>query len=310
MKICILVSAERGLRCLSSLCNVLDSKKDELTVFTFPEAPWEPPFVNDILTFVQKKGIKAFVATKVHEQKYSSYWSSGIDIIFVVGWRYLIPKDVYDSASMGCFVFHDSLLPEYRGFGPTVWAIRNGASYSGTTLFKISEGMDEGPILFQKKIEISPSDYISNIVEKITIENEKLIQKAFLTLKKGEGILEEQEHSRATYTCKNIPEDFQLDWAKSAYVNYNLIRSYSKPYPGAFSFLKGEKVVIWNADLESDESYIGFIPGRVKSVNKDGSISVFCGDGLSLKLNEVSFSDHKTFTPNKLIKSVGDTFEQ
>lgn len=309
MNVCVLVAAERGLRCLAALYDVLE-KEDNVTVFTFPEEPWEPIFVDDIINLAQRNQSNFFVTKKVHSEEFKVYWNSHIDIIFVVGWRYLIPKSIYSSAKIGCFVFHDSFLPEYRGFGPTVWAVRNGESHTGTSLFKISEKVDEGPILFQKKIPIGRDEYIGEIVERITCENEYLIKKAFLAAKDGVLSFMDQNHLKATYTCKNIPDDFQVDWRRSAGEIYNLIRAYSKPYPGAFSFLRGKKVSFWNVEIDSDtKSYIGFIPGRVKSVYPDGTFSVFCGDGSSLKIKNISVMNLITGSPSELIKSVGDTFE-
>lgn len=305
MNIVFLVAAERGLRCLNSaLTHLTDS--DTVTVFTFHETNWEPKYVNKIKLLSNKYKVRSFVTTKVHDEKYASYFGENVDIIFVIGWRYMIPRSVYQKAKVGCFVFHDSYLPRYRGFGPTVWAMRNGESYTGTTLFKISEKVDEGPVLFQEKVTITNDDYIGDVVEKITVANEKLIVLALNILKKNNFKLLEQDHKQATYTCKNIPSDFLIDWNLSAKNILCLIKSYSRPYPGAYTYFKKTKFVIYKACIDCDDNkYIGYVPGRVKSINADGTVSIFCGDGIALKLEEVNYKE-TNIAPSYSIKSVGD----
>lgn len=306
MNIVFLVAAERGLRCLKSAFMHLGDS-DTVTVFTFLETKWEPKYVDKIKFLSDQYQARSFVTSKVHDQNYKSYVGENADIIFVIGWRYMIPKSVYQKAKIGCFVFHDSYLPKYRGFGPTVWAMRNGESYTGTTLFKISEKVDEGPILFQEKVEIANDDYIGDVIEKITAINEKLIVSALNILQSNNFQLLEQDHRQATYTCKNIPSDFLIDWNLTAKDILFLIKSYSRPYPGAYTYFKKSKVIIYRARIDcKDYKYIGYIPGRVKSINTDGTVSIFCGDGQVLRLEEVEYKE-TDYAPSYFIKSVGDT---
>ena len=306
MKIVVLAAAERGKRCLQSLLECTGNK-DDITVFTFPEEPWEPTFVKDIKEIAKTNGIGFFLTNKVHDSKYQDFWVDGCDIIFVIGWRYIIPFEIYNLAKRGCYVFHDSYLPNYRGFGPTVWSIRNGESETGTSVFKVSEKMDEGPILFQKKIVIRSDDYISDVMEKITKKNEILIQEVYQSLVDDKAVFTEQDHNKATYACKNIPDDFRIDWSNNTVDIINLIRSYSNPYPGAFTTLNGLKVSIFRAQIEKSQFYIGYIPGRVKSINSDGTVTVFCGDGNALRLENIVVDGEAVANPNDIIKSIGET---
>lgn len=306
MNIVFLVAAERGLRCLKSSLLSLDDS-DTVTVFTFRETDWEPKYVDKIKSLSDENNIRCFVTSRVHDKKYKSFVGENADIIFVIGWRYMIPASVYQKAKIGCFVLHDSYLPKYRGFGPTVWAMRNGESYTGTTLFKISEKVDEGPILLQEKVAIGPDSYIGDIVESITAVNEKLIGLAIEKIKSKDFTLVEQNHAKASYTCKNIPSDFLIDWKLSARQILNLIKSYSNPYPGAYTYFQSSKLIIYRAQMDCNtDKYIGYIPGRVKSINTDGTVTVFCGDGNALKLEKVEYHNSNC-EPSSLIKSVGDT---
>ncbi len=307
MNIVVLAASERGRRCLKSLFDCKHDK-DEITVFTFPEMPWEPAFVEGIEEVSRNNNANFFITTKIQENKYSDFWKNGCDVIFIIGWRYLIPPEIYNLAKKGCFVFHDSYLPNYRGFSPTVWAIRNGEDYTGTSIFKITEKMDEGPILSQKKIVIGDDEYISDVMERITRANESLIQEVYRSIVGSNIILTEQNHDKATYTCKSIPSDFRIDWSNNTKDVFNLIRSYSNPYPGAFSYLLETKVTIFKARVEKIQSYSGYIAGRVKSLNTDGSVTIFCGDGGALRIEEIMVDGKVITKPTGIVKSIGDTF--
>lgn len=306
MKIILLISAQRGLRCLKALHSVLNAK-DNLIVFSFEEEPWEPKFINEIKEFCEENNYEFLVSKNINKNIETF---DEADMVFAIGWRYMISKEIYEKAKIGFFVFHDSLLPSYRGFGPTVWSIRNGEKYTGTTLFKISEFVDEGDILCQKKIEIAETDYIGDLVEKITHENENIIQKVYKDIKNNEITFTKQNHEQATYTCKNIPDDFKINWKDTSKNIFNLIRSYSHPYPGAFTKFNNEKVIIWTASIDNDSrNYVGYIPGRIKSINQNKTISVFCGDGNSITIHKIGESWELAEKPGFLIKSIGGTFE-
>jgi len=305
MNIVVLASAERGLRCLKSLTKVMSSD-DELTVFTFPETEWEPKYVARIEDFSNSINASFHVTTKVHDEQYNAFWKNNVDIILVIGWRYLIPESVYNNAKLGCFVFHDSLLPEYRGFGPSVWSIRNGENHTGASLFKISKNIDDGPILDQVRVEIGPTEYIGDVVEKVTVCYEEMIAKNYKLLRSGDVFLKEQSHNQATYTCKNMPIDFEIDWNQSSADIYNLIRAYSSPYPGAFTTLNGKKLTILKASIVKIQNYIGIIPGRVLEFDINGNVTVLCGRG-ALKLERIIYESEEISPVKLVVSSIGDT---
>lgn len=92
------------------------------------------------------------------------------DLCIVVGWYWLIIKEILERVENGFIGIHNSLLPKYRGSSPLVWAIINGDEKVGISLFKFSDGIDNGDILFQRSIHISYEEYISNILQKLEDE--------------------------------------------------------------------------------------------------------------------------------------------
>src|SRR5262249_26817576 len=141
----------------------------ELHVFSFPEEPLEPPFMQAIQEETEKGGGKFHQARQVGSAKWEPFWASTPpDLLLTVSWRVMIPSEVYQRARLGAFVFHDSLLPAYRGFAPTVWAIVNGEDHTGATLFRIAEGVDEGDIVDQQKVAIDAEETVGDVMDKVT----------------------------------------------------------------------------------------------------------------------------------------------
>ena len=305
MHIVTLVAADRGRRCLEKIL-ALKAPEDRLDVFTFKETPWEPPFSQSILDLSHRTGSPASVTTKVHQASFQHIWDARPDIIFVVGWRYMIPASVYESAKVGCFVFHDSMLPKYRGFSPSVWSMRNGEASTGATLFEIAEGVDEGRIVCQREVPFTNEDEISSVTEKVTRVYLEILEAIWPQLPDG-LTLREQDHSVASYTSKLIPEDFYLDFnTHSTATLHNYVRSYSRPYPGAFTRLNGDKLTIWKARIQETPTYVGSIPGRPVSINSDGSVTVATSDGL-LRIETVSVNDGAPLSANQVINKLGFT---
>lgn len=94
----------------------------------------------------------------------------GPDVGFVCGWYWLIDRETLDLVPNGLWGVHNSLLPKYRGGAPLVWSILNGDSHVGSSVFKISEGMDDGEILHQVKVKVLPDDNVGSLLEKIEQE--------------------------------------------------------------------------------------------------------------------------------------------
>ena len=304
MKIVILVSAERGRRCLESLYECI-SNRDHITVFTFLETPWEPRYVESIKELAKKHKSGFYITSKVHDDKYTKIWSNEVDVIFAIGWRYLIPRQVYKSARRGCYIFHDSYLPKNRGFSPTVWSIRDGDRYTGVSIFKINEKVDEGPIIFQEKVFIDDNEYISDVMEKVTKKYEKLIKKLYHSINSNSLTFTEQNHNNASYRSMLCPDDFQIDWRKGASEIYNLIRSYSFPYSGAYTFFNKKKLYILSAKIAVFPSYSECIVGKIASFNNDNSLTVLCGNSSAIKLCDIYMDGKKVINFDKVNISGG-----
>lgn len=278
MRIALLCATQRGYRFLKKLSEL--RPQDDIVVFSFREDPWEPPFIENIRSFANSRGYNFIESKRVNSPFLAEFWGKEeIDLMLLVSWRYLIPPDIYQRPIFGTFVFHDSLLPEYRGFAPTVWAIINGNDHTGVTLFEIAEDVDSGDIIDQQKVDIDIEDTIEVIMEKVTQVYLEILERNLGVLLSGNATRTPQNHSLATYTCKRNPEDNQIDWNFSSEDIYNLIRATSRPYTGAFTFLEDKKLYIWSAKRMTNLTYVGSIPGRITKVIPEVGSVILTGDG-------------------------------
>ena len=212
------------------------------------------------------------------------------DIIFVLGFSQIIPKAILDIPQIGCIGSHPSLLPQNRGRHPIIWAIANGLTKSGITLFWMDEGVDSGDIWRQKEFEIAISDNATSIYEKVKTMSVEMIKESIYDLEQGTINRTKQDDTKANYWRKRTVKDGEIDWRMSGKRIYDLVRSLAKPYVGAHCVYKEQEKKIWNVNMinESDD-FNNLEPGKVISVDGD-SIMVRTGDGVVL-LTDHAFSE-------------------
>jgi methionyl-tRNA formyltransferase len=204
------------------------------------------------------------------------------DVAVIVGCRVMIPASVYRKPRLGSFAVHDSLLPAYRGFAPLNWSIMNDADHVGVSLFRLNEDMDGGDVVNQIKVPIAPDDRAREVYDKVCAATVGVLLESLPALCRGEAKMLKQDNQKASYTCSRKPEDGLIDWSSATRDIHNLVRGLGHPYPGAFTFVKTEKITIWETSIPADQPhYEGRIPGRVVSVCKEsGCVDVLTGDGV------------------------------
>ena len=306
MHIVVLCATQRGYRFLERLFEI--GSEHTFTVFSFREDPWEPPFLDDIQQLAHRQPATFYESRNVSHKKWDDFWNDiSFDLMFMVSWRYLVPPQIYQRAIHGAYVFHDSLLPKYRGFAPTLWAMINGDSETGVTLFEVVEEVDAGDIIDQQAVSIGDTDTIADVVEKVTQTYLKLITKNLDDLAKGTMEPVPQNHDEATFTCKWTPADSRIDWTQSTQSIYNLIRATTRPYPGAFCYLNDKKLTIWSAELQPNPRYyVARVPGRVAEIYKDKGTVILTGDGTIL-LKEVQLEGEDITLASNVLKSPSQT---
>jgi methionyl-tRNA formyltransferase len=178
---------------------------------------------------------------------------------------------------------HGSLLPKYRGAGPIQWALINGETETGITTMLMDEGMDTGAILLQEATTISADDTAGTLSLRLAELGGRLLARTLAQLKAGTLKSKPQDESQATLAPLLKKEDGAIDWNAPAASIANRIRGLT-PWPGAFTFLKSERWMIYRADA-IQEATTSLAPGLVTAVTKD-AIHVATGKGV-LRIREL-----------------------
>ena len=305
MKICLFLGSRRGHAVLKKL---ITAQANITGILCLVEDPHEDQYHPKVSAIAKEHNIPLFYSTDVKPSEYAAVLRQlQPDITFAIGWRYMINQEAYSIPPLGTLIIHDSLLPKYRGFAPMNWAIINGESETGVTLFHIAEGVDCGPIVDQMATSIEIHDTAKTVDEKIIKLYEEIIIKNLPSLAAGKVKSVPQDETRATYTCKRTPEDGEINWQQTALQIYNLIRGLTHPFPGAYTTLRGKRIVIWNAELpEKADIYVGNIPGRILG-KRSGAIEVLTGKGV-LRLTQLQYCDEEEKPAGDIPVSLIDTF--
>ncbi len=168
------------------------------------------------------------------------------DILFSFYYRRMVKQPILDIPAAGCLNLHGSLLPKYRGRSPINWAVLNGEKETGVSLHYMTAKPDAGDVVSQKRIAISDDDNAKTLMNKATDAAVALLDEILPKLKAGQAPRVPQDEAKATYFGGRRPEDGEIDWNRSATEIRNLVRAVTRPYPGAFSYLGMNKVLLWN----------------------------------------------------------------
>src|SRR5437762_3030199 len=206
------------------------------------------------------------------------------DLIFVVGWSQLVLDEFIGLPRHGVFGMHPTLLPRHRGRAAIPWAILSGLAKTGVTLFQIADGTaDAGPVVGQVEVPIAQDETATTLYEKVTSAHLELVRQFVPKLLDGTAERTPQDTRRASAWPKRAPADGIIDWETRAPYLYDWVRAQTRPYPGAFTFLGDDRLIVWRArpvDLE-EEAPAGTVVGR------EGEAAVVaCGEG-GLVLEEV-----------------------
>ncbi len=204
------------------------------------------------------------------------------DLIVVVAFGQILPKEILTMPRYGCVNVHASLLPKYRGAAPIQWAVINGESETGVTTMRMDEGLDTGDLIFTEKVALAPDETGGSLFDKLSGVGADLCVRTVAAIADGTATYTPQDGSRATKVGMIRKEMGRLDWTKSAAELERLIRGLD-PWPSAFTGWNGRTLKIWRAAVRPENT--GYAPGTVAEATAD-AVAVQTGDGL-LVLREV-----------------------
>jgi methionyl-tRNA formyltransferase len=232
----------------------------------------------DLSVTCEKYGIPWIYADDINSE-FTKDWIKALDpdIIFCFGWPKLLKQQLLKIPPAGVLGYHPTLLPLHRGRHPIIWALALGLNETGSTFFFMDSGADSGEILSQKIVKINFDDNAKELYEKLINQAKIQISEFYPQLQSQNYLTYKQDETKSSTWRKRRKEDGVIDWRMSKYSIYNLVRSLSKPYPGASFFLGSTEVKIWKVRILEKEN-TGQEPGKVLAM--DGECPVIqCSDG-------------------------------
>jgi len=221
------------------------------------------------------------------------------DLIVVMAYGQILPRDVLEIPRIACLNLHASLLPRHRGAAPIQAAIAAGDRETGISVMYMDEGLDTGDVLLQKPIEIGSNETGGSLHDRLAQIAPAALSDALPQLASGSAPRTPQDSSIATYAPKLEREDGRIDWNESAVAIERKIRAFN-PWPGAFTLItdrsgKGRKLKVFSASVVP----LNERPGKLYLVNDDVEITTG-KDGL--RLGEVQLEGKRRMSAKEFIR--------
>jgi methionyl-tRNA formyltransferase len=210
------------------------------------------------------------------------------DAMIIVGYGQIIPQAIIDLPRHGIINVHGSLLPKYRGAAPIQWAIANGETVTGVTTMKIDAGLDTGAMLLKAETPIGPGENALELGQRLAILGAETLSETLVKIEQRTISPEPQNTSEATYAPILKKEDGLIDWSRPAVEISNRSRGFL-PWPGTYSYFRGQLVHIWKAKPATH-----ITSGRFGSLHIEGRrLVVACGGDTALELLELQLEGRK-----------------
>ena len=248
-----------------SLEGLYNSGHEILAVVTNPDKPkgrGMKLLASPVKEYALEKGFKIYQPIKVRKNEEFINEIKGLnpDVLVVVAYGKILPKEILEIPKYGAINVHGSLLPKYRGAAPIQWAVINGEAETGITTMFMDEGMDTGDMILKESTKIGEDETTGELWERMSYIGSKLLVQ---TLEKIDNIKEKDklsfEELKIKMGAEKQGEDFsvapmlqkeiaKIDWSKSGIEIKNLVRGLN-PIIGAYSMLNGKKIKFWKVDL-------------------------------------------------------------
>jgi methionyl-tRNA formyltransferase len=265
------------------------------TVVTQPDRPRgrggdtsSPPLKDAAL----EAGIAVYQPEKIKSESAHDFFRRvAPDVVVIIAYGQIIPASLIAVPRLGWINLHGSLLPKYRGAAPINWAIVQGETRTGVTTMQIDAGLDTGPILLQRELEIGADETAPELALRLAEAGAPLMAETLQRLSRGEITPEPQDASRATHARPLKKADGRIDWSLTASSIYNRIRGL-QPWPGAFTTFRGQKCAVWGKPSKGNS--LAKAIGALST--EGGNVLVTCADDTALTLKFAQIEGRKRVT--------------
>jgi len=296
MRIVLIGQAAFGQRILEEL---LKRGEQVVGVYLPPDVSGR---IDPLKELAQKESIPVFQPKRMRDPEViTDYVKLQPDLNIMAFVTDIVPESILKYPPLGTIQYHPSLLPKHRGGSAINWPIINGETKTGLTIFWPDKGLDTGPILLQKEVEISPHDTVGSLYyDKLFPLGVDALMEALDLVQKGIAPRIPQDESQATYEGLCNEEATIIDWAQPASKVYNLIRG-ANPQPGATTYFRGKKLKIFDSELRLGP--VEKAAGEIIEITEQGLLVAAQGGAILVKRVQPEASP-KIMVPD-YIRSVG-----
>ena len=277
---------------------VLNENYNVVGVFTQPDKPQgrkmelKPPAVK---VRAQELGLTVYQPNSLkNEETYNLLSSLNPELIVVVAYGKILPKNILDLPPMGCINVHASLLPRHRGSAPIQWSIVTGDKITGVTTMYMDEGIDTGDILLKREVEILPNDTGSTLFDRLSVVGADLLKETCDALISGNLKRIKQDETLATYAPIIKKEMALIDFSKTANEVLCLIRGFN-PWPCAYFMLDGKRLKVFSAEFSENTGKAGEV------LESQNEFIIACGEN-AIKLNDVQLEGSKRMMASDMLR--------
>ena len=273
-----------GVRCLEALLN---ADVDVPLIITHEDDPGENAWFECVASRARLYGIRVITPSEPNQPEVIEHVRRvSPDILFSFYYRRMLGRSVLDLPRLGAFNMHGSLLPKYRGRAPINWAILHGERETGATLHEMLDDPDAGRIVDQQRVPIQTNDVARDVLDKVTVAAEMIMERSISALLDGTARLEPQDLAAGSYFGRRKPGDGAVDASWPARRIHNLVRAVAPPYPGAFCSVAGRTLRLLRT---FDAGECGEAPDHAELFVRSTELHLRCMDGRVLRVLEAQF---------------------
>ena len=274
MRIVLIGQAAFGGKTLEAL---VDMGEEMVGVYTTPDIPGRE---NPLKQRALQLGIPVCQPENMRApQVFEEYTRLKPDLNVMAFVTDIVPESILNYPKLGTIQYHPSLLPKHRGGSAINWAVINGEARTGLTIMWVDKGIDTGPILLQKEVDIAPDDTVGSLYfNRLFPMGIEAIKESIELIKQGKAPRIPQDESQATY--EGLCTQAAIDWNEPAQKIYNLIRG-TNPQPGATTRLGDTQFKVFDSELRTGD--VKGAPGEVTEITESGFLVAAQGGTILIK---------------------------
>ncbi len=293
---------------VGTLNTLIESEHNVIGVVTQPDKPkgrGGKMMFTPVKGAAVKAGIEVYQPEKVKDGEFIEILNKlNPDVIVVVAFGQILPKEILELPKYGCMNVHASLLPKLRGAAPIQWSVIDGDEESGVTIMQMDEGLDTGDMLLVKKYKLDKKETGGSLFDKLASFGGPMILEVLKQAEAGKLNPVKQDDSKHTYARMLSKATGDIDFEKTATEIERLIRGLN-PWPSAFTHIHGKMLKIWEADVLSDEDASKYDisavkPGHIAHVDKN-KMFISTADGY-LDIKEVQLEGKKRMETSAFLR--------